>query len=160
MGVGDSLSKALEIICLNSKSTSIGEWGVKFSGEPNTLGVNEFIQRITELSEARGMSVEQLYNSATILFEGEALVWFRSIKGVVKDWSTLCSHLKDEFFPKDYNDKLWDLIKKRTQGESESVSLYVAYMTNFFNRLTLPVSEALKLRIIRKNYLIIRRNLF
>lgn len=43
--------------------------------------------------------------------------------------------------PADYNDKLIDEIKKRTQGPTETMGIYLAIMKNMFNRLTVPVTE-------------------
>lgn len=149
----ENLAKALEVLCLTAHSSSIRDSGIKFTGEPNTLGVNAFLERILEIKEARGLTEEQLFKTVSDLFEGKALVWFRSMKHIIKDWSTLCAYLKDEFLPSDYNDRLWEIIKKRTQGETESISIYVAYMSNLFSRLTVPVSDSAKLKIIRKNLL-------
>lgn len=44
-----------------------------------------------------------------------------------------------------------DEIKRRTQRPEESIGIYLAVMSALFRRLTCPVSEAARLKIILKN---------
>lgn len=148
---GSDMVEMFERICM-SDSSSISKWGIKFSGE-SEVGLNAFLERVNELCESRGVSKEKLFNCATELFEGKALILFRSIRDKVCDWENLCVALKQEFLPSDYNERLWEQIKQRTQGDRESIGIYIAYMNNLFNRLSTPVSEDVKLKIILKNIL-------
>lgn len=146
------VSQLLANTSINSKF-NITEWGLKFSGESDALGLNAFLERVNELSESRGVSTQQIFRSAVELFEGKALVYYRSLKDKITDWNTLCEYFRDEFLPRDFNEKIWEQIKSRTQGDKESIAIYVAFMNNLFSRLTVQVDESVKLKILRKNIL-------
>lgn len=146
------LSELVENLSINNK-INISNWGLKFSGESDALCLNAFLVRVNELRESRGLTTQQLFRSAVELFEGRALIYFRAIKDKVSNWDELCDILRDEFLPRDFNDRIWEQIKSRTQGDRESIAIYVAYMNNLFSRLTITVDESIKLKIIRKNIL-------
>jgi hypothetical protein len=51
----------------------------------------------------------------------------------------------------DYNDRLFDKIRQRTQGSDETIGLYLAVMDSLFDRLTIKVAEPVRLKIILRN---------
>lgn len=128
---------------------NIASWGLTFSGKGDTLSLNAFFERVDERCKAKGITKEQLFRAAPELFEGQALVYFRAIREKAKDWDTLRNLFREEFF-RDGNKKIWEQIKSRTQGADESIAIYIAYMINLFNRLSIPVEESIKLDIIRE----------
>lgn len=128
----------------------ITKWGVKFSGE-HTGSVNSFLERIEEMRIARGVSKDQLFKSAVELFESRALIWFRANRNRVGNWDSLVTELREEFMPPDYDDRLWEEIRRRTQGGDESMGMYVAVMERMFSRLRVPCEEAAKMRVLRRN---------
>lgn len=144
--------KVLQQLTLN-ESSKIKSWGLTFNGEIDNLSLNSFLERVNELAESRGISKEQLFKKSIELFDGKALIWYRSIKDKVSDWDNLCKYLRKEFLPHNYQDKLWEKIKSRTQGEKESIGIYMAVMNNLFNRFERHVNEEAKLQILRKNIL-------
>ena len=133
-----------------NKSVPIYKWGIQFDGKSS---VKAFIERISELSIARNVTEQQLYACAVDLFCGPGLAWFRSIKDKGWSWQELVKELELAFLPSDYDERLLDEIKARKQGRSEPVSLFVATMQNLFNRLTTPLHEIQRLKMIRKNIL-------
>ena len=44
-------------------------------------------------------------------------------------------------------------IKRRTQGSNENIGFYLAVMQSLFSRLSFPLSETVKLRILLRNIL-------
>ncbi|KAH0813360.1 hypothetical protein GEV33_009431 [Tenebrio molitor] len=50
--------------------------------------------------------------------------------------------------PADYNDRLFDEIHRRTQGPDESIAMFATVMDNMFDRVTVKVPEATRLKII------------
>ncbi|KAJ8977802.1 hypothetical protein NQ317_000059 [Molorchus minor] len=136
-----------------NKVQPIFKWNLKFRGENKIgdLSLSAFLERVEETRIARNASHHDLFNSGIDLFDGKALVWYRSVRKTVRDWNTLVTLLREEFQPPDYNDKLFDEIKRRTQGANESIGLYIAVMNNLFDRLTIKVTEATKLKILRNN---------
>lgn len=133
------------------KKIPVSQWNLKFSGERDSLSLSAFLERVEDLRVARNATQDDLFNSAIDLFSGRALVWYRATRGRVKNWSSLVASLREEFQPSDYNDRLFDEIKRRTQSPDETIGMYIAVMTNLFNRLTVPVAEPLRLKILLKN---------
>lgn len=136
---------------IKSKTVPVEKWNLKFTGESSDLSLSAFLERVEELRIARNATHIDLFNSAVDLFSGKALIWYRSVKGSIQDWSSLITLLREQFQPPDYNDRLFEEIKRRTQGSQESLGMYLAVMNNMFNRLTVGVSEKTKLKILLKN---------
>lgn len=90
---------------------------------------------------------------ATEFFTGRAKTWFRSVKSKVDSWNELKIALRNEFLPMDYYKGLWEEIRLRKQGQSESIGAYVANMLALFERLEMidVIKEELTLSIIREN---------
>ena len=131
------------------KIAPVYKWGITFDGK----SVSSFLQRIDELRRARSTSKEELFRSAVDLFQGQALIWYRSIRDSVHSWDSLVQALKRDFLPPDYDEELWREIRSRTQGYSERVTIYIAAMANLFSRLSQPPSEEIRLSTIKKNLL-------
>lgn len=151
----DVVSKAAPIVACSSnsmKSVPVSKWNVsKFSGENLNLSLNAFLENVDELRISRNVTETQLLNSASELFSGKALIWFRSIRSKIQSWSQLVDELRIQFQPPRFNEKLLKEIKQRTQGFEESIGIYIAVMNNMFNRLTISVTEDVRLKIILPN---------
>lgn len=133
------------------KVIPVAQWNLRFSGEKDRLSVGAFLERVEELCAARHFPKENLLDSAVDLFEGHALIWYRSVKSSVGSWSELARKLREEFQPHDYDFRLWEEIKRRTQGKNEPIGVYVAIMENLFKRLGNPVGESVKLSVLMRN---------
>lgn len=133
------------------KIVPVREWNLTFSGDKDKMSLHSFLARVEELRGPRNVSKVELFDSAIDLFRGRALVWFRAMRRHLRDWDTLVSALKEEFLPRDYHRKLFDEIKKRTQGEKESIGTFIAAVLNMFDRLEGAVPEATKLKILLEN---------
>ncbi|KAJ8982691.1 hypothetical protein NQ317_013163 [Molorchus minor] len=134
------------------KSIPVSKWSLnKFSGDNSKISLSAFLENVEELCVSRNVTKSQLFNSASDLFTEKALTWFRSIKNKVHTWSQLVEELRLEFQSPHFNEKLLKEIKQRTQGPDESIGIYIAVMTNIFNRLTIPINESARLKIILPN---------
>jgi hypothetical protein len=111
------------------------------------------LERVGELSVARNATSRDLFNAAIDLSSGKALIWYRSVRSRLSDWDEVVQLLKQEFLPPDFDDLLWDEIKSRLQGKSESITIYVAVMETLFARLSRPPAEITKVKTIRRNLL-------
>lgn len=133
-------------------SVSVAKWSItKFSGNNDRCSLSSFLENVEELCISRNVTKEQLFSSASDLFEGKALIWFRSVRATVSTWSQLVEELRKQFLPPNYNEKLFDEIKRRTQGPDENIGLYLAMMDNLFKRLTVPVNDDVRLKILLRN---------
>lgn len=138
---------------VTAKAVPVYKWNVRFDGGSPNSSVVAFLERVDELAQARSVSKNDLFSSAVDLFSGKALIWYRSIKNTVSDWDSLVSLLKHEFLPSDYDDRLWDELKQRSQGHDEPVTLYIAVMETIFSRLARPPSEITRVKHIKQNLL-------
>lgn len=134
-----------------NKTVPIYKWDVKFDGTSKSFGVEAFIERVEELSSARGVSQEELFAGAVDLFTGKALEWWRYVKPTVNNWESLMKKLKKDFLPEDNDENLWKLIKNRKQLHSEPITLFISEMETYFRRLSTAPAERTKIKRIKKN---------
>lgn len=127
------------------------KWNITFSGDPRRENLISFLERVEELQEARGLSKEELFQSAIDLFSGPVLLYFRNIKSEVASWDELVERLKQDFLPVDFELSLMDDIRSRTQGPNENVMQYIDVMLTLFKRLTRPLTDKEKLTQIVRN---------
>lgn len=138
----------------NKYIRDIAKFDAKFSGDVSKVSVNAFLIQIEEFCASRNILKHQLFHAASELFEEPAKSWFRAKKRAgLSNWEDLVTELKLQFQPHDYNDRLWDEIKHRTQGSNEPIGIYVAIMSNLFSYLTFAVPENTRVKILRKNIL-------
>lgn len=121
---------------------------IKFDGKSCVLS---FIQRMDEFILARGIPSSKILDFGTEIFTGDALHWFRSVRATASSWEVLCELLKDVFVIPDYDYRLLDEIKARTQGETENITIYLSIMSAMFSRLFKRLSEEDQLEIIMHN---------
>lgn len=146
-----SIQSQIQSVVVKGKGIPVFKWDLKFDGARES--VSSFLERVEELRVARNCSKEEVFASAIDLFSGTALIWFRSIRGKVNDWDSLVKLIRRDFLPSDYDDVLWEQIKDRIQGKNEQVTIFIAVLENLFSRLTVPCSEQLKIKYIRRNLL-------
>lgn len=137
--------------CNSNNSVAVYKWNLKFNGV--SMSVNSFLDRVEELSIARNIDKALLFNSAIDLFSDSALIWFRRVRKQLNSWDELVKKLKADYLPSNYNDKLWDEIKSRKQGRSESAVVYISIMENLFAHLENQPADFTKLKIIKQNLL-------
>ncbi|KAK9731669.1 Zinc knuckle [Popillia japonica] len=140
------------------KSVPVMRWNLKYSGDNSVLSFNAFIERVEELMNARGtgfvlgrVSRDQVFAQALDLFSGRALIWYRANRRLVSCWDELVVALREEFQAPDYDEQLFDEIRKRTQGPNESIGVYVSTMASLFSRLSIKVPEGNRIKIMVKN---------
>ncbi|XP_031350410.1 uncharacterized protein LOC116176081 [Photinus pyralis] len=130
------------------KGAIIAKWNLTFDGQSS---LPNFLERIEELRQAWNLSKEQVFESASQLFKGDALIWYRAVKGTIRNWDDLTSALKEAFLPCDYEYELMDEIRQRTQGIDEPVIVFIAVMENLFRRLSRFPSETVRVQSIKRN---------
>lgn len=127
------------------------KWDCKFSGDKKGMSLNAFLERIDELRLARHVAKETLLESGVDLFSGRAYQFYLAYRGQVSSWDEFVVLLKEEYLSANYNENLFEELKKRTQGTDESIGVYIAVMLGYFNRLSCEVSEETKLKILTRN---------
>lgn len=135
------------------KPVPVYRWGLKFSGDKHGMSVHAFLQRVEEMCQARGVSKCEVLHSAIDLFEGGALIWYRAVRNSIMDWNSFVERLRIEFEPFNYDEKLCEEIRRRTQGKDEQIGIYLATMRSLFSRLGSPPSEDQQVKILMRNIL-------
>lgn len=132
-----------------SRCQPVQKWQLKFTGD-SRVSVHNFLERVDELRVARGVSESQLFESAIDLFEGKALLWFRSCRDRFNNWKTLRDLLVKHFEPPDYKARLFEDIQNRTQDPNESFVEYYSSMSAMFRRYG-PLAEDVQLSMLIRN---------
>lgn len=131
------------------KYVPVYKWGLKFDN--SGISIASFLERVEELRRARGITHQELYESAVDLFSGPALVWYRAASNRIQSWHQLTKELKEVFQPADYDLRLHQEIFNRVQGDNEPIDLYIAAMEGLYGRLAVPVPEPTRLAQIYHN---------
>lgn len=139
------------VLSCSSNKQPLSTWGVKFNGDSKFLYY--FLERVSDLSQARGVTEDELFISAVELFVGDAFVWYRSVRTQVNDWNSLVVRLKKDFLPPYSDDEVWESIRHRKQKKNETITIFIAQLENLFNRLSTPAAEATKVKYIKRNLL-------
>ncbi|XP_063540809.1 uncharacterized protein LOC134749720 [Cydia strobilella] len=147
-GSGPAVPELQNVISVTCDRTSADLAKLKFNG---TTCVRSFIQRVDEFIKARNIPASKILNYCTEIFQDNALHWYRSVRDKVDSWSELAALLRKDFDQSDYDYRLDTEIRGRTQGERESITIYLSIMDGMFSRLSNPPSEAEKLRILLHN---------
>lgn len=111
------------------------KWSLTFSGDKKGMSLSAFLERVEELRVARQVSKDILLESGIDLFSGRAYQFYTAYRDQVNSWDEFLVLLRDEYLTANYNESLFDEIRKRTQGPDESVAIYVAVMAGYFSSL-------------------------
>lgn len=139
--------------CGSIKTIPPHKWNIqKYTGDRRSnISVNAFFEHVEELRAARNVSTETLLNSGIDLFCDKAYQFYKNCRDRVTTWEELVTEFKNEFLSTHYEEDLFDELRHRTQHPTESIGVYLAVMSSYFNRLARPLTEEVKLTIILKN---------
>lgn len=135
----------------NQRIPHFNKINLKFNGRGQSL--HSFLEKVEEFRLSHRIPKESLLNFAHEFFEGDTLIWYRSVRNSIFSWSDLIYRLRLDFLPIDFEVALWDEVRARTQGNSERPLIYIAVMENLFGRFINRVDENTQLRLIMRNLL-------
>lgn len=139
-------SSTLSVTCERNIMSDIGK--LKYSGKSC---VRAFIQNVEEFVISRSITYDKILSFAYEIFTDDALHWYRCVKNDVTSWNDLVLRLKEDFSSKDYDYRLLAEIRSRTQGEDESIAIYLSIMHGMFSRLGKSMNEEDKLEVLLHN---------
>lgn len=135
-----------------SKSIPPHKWDMKkFLGDPRAVSVHSFFEKVEELRTARNVSKDVLLDSGIDLFGDRAYQFYKDCRKRVNSWDELVTEFKREYLPSNHSDLLLEELRRRTQHPSETIGVYLAVMSSYFERLGFPVTEETRLGIVMKN---------
>ncbi|XP_073958080.1 uncharacterized protein [Choristoneura fumiferana] len=124
------VGQVVNVSCNRNKG--VHTLNLKFNGKTSVVA---FIERLEELCQSRHISNDELFASAIELFIEEASFWYRGVCNEVRGWSDLKKLLLEEYLPFDFDYRLMQEIRTRTQGPEENITIYLSIMKIYFNRL-------------------------
>lgn len=133
---------------VSSKYQSVASLNHTYDGKSC---IKDYLLRLEELCTSRGISEDKLFVSASELFVGDTLCWYRGVVSSISSWSELKALLLQDYLPDDYNRRLKAEILGRTQGLGENIVTYLSIMQNYFGRLSTPLPEEEKFDIVLNN---------
>ncbi|KAI5742525.1 hypothetical protein M8J77_005027 [Diaphorina citri] len=148
-------SSALSVRSRNvsRKDPEVYKWRLKYTGDDPKVSLQAFLALVEDKRRSRRVSRSELFESASDLLDGTALAWYRVRRDELRNWDALVRGLTETFQDIDYDEKLLEEIRKRTQAPSERVSHYFAKVENLFVRLSEALPEYKKIRILERNVL-------
>lgn len=120
----------------------------KFSGQGS---VYNFLERVDELCLSRGVAHGVIMDSASDLFEGKALEWFRDRRRYIHTWQDLRQALHDAY-TSDSDPDTWQRILDTKQDDRTSGRDHFVTMRRLFDRLISQPDDALILDILVRSF--------
>lgn len=132
------------------------KWGVHFDGSVDGLGVEEFIYRITALTnETLDSDFAIMCRHMHVLFTGKARAWYWRYHKQVSQigWTNMCASLRQQY--KDYrpNFMSMELIRARKQKQGESFSSFYEEVAALIDKASIRVEEEELVEILKSNLL-------
>lgn len=132
------------------KSFPVHKWNLVFDG---STCVRNFIERVEELADSRGVSTINLFSSAIEFFTGDALNWFRVNRSNFNTWSEIVAGLKEEFELLDHDKRLVAQLRTTCQKPKENLGSFITTVSLMNNRLSKQLPEEEILEILMCNML-------
>lgn len=124
--------------------------GLRFGGKQNGE-VCLFLEKLDSLRNQYGLQDREVLLVLDEFLMDDAEVWFLSSRDSIKSFSTFCALLRSVFLPPDYDKKLKDEIRNRSQAENEKMEMFVARVKAANRRLVIPMSEAVLFELVVQN---------
>ncbi|XP_022188087.2 uncharacterized protein LOC111046770 [Nilaparvata lugens] len=110
----------------------VRSWNLRFDGVSDAPS---FIERLTELQSAYGISGEQSLIALPELMERGALLWMRNRRSQWRTWADFVEAFKLRYYPHTYSDDLESQIIARKQREGEPADEYAEALLTLMRRL-------------------------
>ncbi|XP_059479197.1 uncharacterized protein LOC132198915 [Neocloeon triangulifer] len=133
------------------KMIPVADWKIQFSGEAKEkVSFADFLFEVSLKREECNLSESEFWRGAHNLFTGPAKTWFIANRGKWASWSEFEPEFLQNFKPANFDSRLWQQLRLRTQGREERLNLYVAEMQRSFSLLEFPPHEAERLSFLKE----------
>lgn len=136
------------VIYTPEKSYNLNSLNLKFKGD---TCVRAFLTRLQELYVARKIPKEYVFKGFPDLVEGPALYWYRANKHKFSQLDELLSALQSDFDLPDFDYRLLQEIRSRTQAKDETLVVFLSTVIGMMSRLSTQLPESEKLDIVLRN---------
>lgn len=135
------------------KTVPVYQWRVSFSGNGKGAHLYDFLSKISMYKRSEQITDEDLLLSIGHLLTGKALQWYVAEGDMFHNLPDLVEAMRRRFLPPDYDYRLQLEISQRQQKASESFAEYMTHMKSLFKCLSVPMTEAQQVCILKKNLL-------
>ncbi|CAB3232120.1 unnamed protein product [Arctia plantaginis] len=135
-------------IIVRDRPVNLNSFNIKYDG---SSCVRVFIERLEELRCAREVTKDKILTAFSDLLDGPALSWYRTNKESFTSYEGMIEELKETFDLPDYDYRLRNEIRQRTQARSETLGNYISTMQAMFSRLSCKMPSEEQLDILMHN---------
>ncbi|XP_055585110.1 uncharacterized protein LOC129737961 [Uranotaenia lowii] len=129
----------------------VEKWKIKFSGDPRSLSVEDFLYKANKLAEREGIPKERLLGDIHLLLEDSASDWFFTYVDNFDTWEQFEKQIKCRFGNPNKDQGIRQKIKDRKQQRGESFASFVTEIEKLNRMLTRPMSRRAKFEAIWDN---------
>ena len=132
----------------------MSQWKIqKYKADDQGLGMNEFLENVTQMAISEHISEAELFDSAIHLFDGSALNWYTAMRSRnnLYDWNHLVQELRQAFRHPDLDAALRVRIYQHRQQRNETFQQYYLQMEKLFRSMSQPMAENDKLEVLKMN---------
>lgn len=135
-------------------TTIIQNWQLKFDGSPAGLTVDEFLYRVTTLTEDNfNGDFALICRNLNILLSGKAREWYwryrKNVDQIV--WEEFCDSIKFQYRDFKTSFEIREEIRNRKQRLGESFDSFFEAVTSIHDRLPTPISELELVETLTRN---------
>lgn len=98
---------------------------IRFGGQRSHEDVEEFITSMVTYKEIESISDEDALKGLSLLFYGNASIWWQGIRKEAKTWQDVIPLIREHFSPAKPNYQIYMELFDKRQGEKTSIDMFV-----------------------------------
>ena len=128
----------------------VRKWGVTFSGKRDS-SAEEFLTRDQEFRRGSPLSDDEMLGALPFLSTDKALQWHRLHEDTFTSWHDFAQAFWRHFGGVNFQTKILDEARKRTQGANESLTDFLMNIRLIFKHQDPPYSMAEEMELVYNN---------
>ncbi|XP_058458784.1 uncharacterized protein LOC131435180 [Malaya genurostris] len=129
----------------------VEKWKLKFTGEPKSMTVENFLYEAKKLAEREEVSKSILLRDIHMLLEGPASDWFFTYVDDFHSWEVFETNIVYRFGNPNKDQGIRSKIQERKQQRGESFIAFVTEIEKLNRMLSRPLSKRRKFEVIWDN---------
>ena len=128
-------------------------WNISFSGDENSMLVDDFLKRIEHISATQKCSMEVVANNFYVFLKGQASNWyFRWVaRNPQASWQLLKTSLEQQYRSSEKDCDIEYKLMNRVQKPGESVDKFVTTIVELNSRMRRPRTDSDLIDIMKRN---------
>ncbi|XP_051156757.1 uncharacterized protein LOC127278871 [Leptopilina boulardi] len=148
----DREENVVESIRRSKVLKTLKEWDLKFKGYENE-NAEVFLERLSDCRDCATLSDKDILQTLPIILQGDAIIWFRTLRHELKTWRSFKRAFTNEYLVKVDNEEIIDELKSRTQGKDERISSYLRSFRVILGHMKYPLDRKRQNKIAFKGLL-------